>query len=249
MWRAAAPGRGRARRSRDVRGRRRSGHRERRAESRRRSSSSASTFRSSACWRCASPRWTKATTTRSPPRTSELELVLRLGETAGSERGSLRLERERLAARERVELGDAGELDRDEAPPPPRPPARRRAPRRCRVAADTGGTRSSGTLGRSRLVRQGHIGEVAAAFRGRVHDGVVDRVEGALSERRERAHLLDLVAEELDAERLAARAREHVDDAAADGELPAILDAIDTLVAGEARAPRRGRRHLARRRA
>ena len=97
----------------------------------------------------------------------------------------------------------------------------------------TGGTRSSGTLGRRRLVRQGHLGEVAAPLRGRVHDGVVDRVERALSERRERSHLLDLVAEELDAERLAARAREHVDDAAAHGELPAILDAIDTLVAGE----------------
>ena len=42
-----------------------------------------------------------------------------------------------------------------------------------------------------------------------------------------------VVAEELDAERLAARAREHVDEPAAHGDLPALLDALDALVARE----------------
>ena len=58
-------------------------------------------------------------------------------------------------------------------------------------------------------------------------------MQRALGERREGAHLLDLVAEELDAQRLAARRREDVDDPAADGELAALLGAVDALVAGE----------------
>ena len=57
-------------------------------------------------------------------------------------------------------------------------------------------------------------------------------MQGALRERGERAHGLDLVTEELDAERLAARRGEHVDDAAADGEMSALLDLVDALVAG-----------------
>ena len=99
---------------------------------------------------------------------------------------------------------------------------------------DTGGTRSAGTLGVALVVvRQCCLDEIDASLRGRMYDGVVDRVEGALGEGRERSHLFDLVTEELDAERFAAGAREHVDDSAAHGELPAILDAIDALVAGE----------------
>ena len=58
-------------------------------------------------------------------------------------------------------------------------------------------------------------------------------MQRALRERRERAHLLDLVAEELDAERLAAGRREDVDEPAADRELPAVLRPLDALVAGE----------------
>ena len=61
----------------------------------------------------------------------------------------------------------------------------------------------------------------------------VDRAQRALRERRERADRLDLVAEELDAERLAAGRREDVDEPAADGELAALLDALDALVARE----------------
>ena len=58
-------------------------------------------------------------------------------------------------------------------------------------------------------------------------------MQRALRERREGADLLDLVAEELDPERLAARRREDVDEPAAHRELAALLDALDALVAGE----------------
>ena len=61
-------------------------------------------------------------------------------------------------------------------------------------------------------------------------------MERALGERRERAHLLDLVAEELDAERLAAGAREDVDEPAAHRDLPALLDPLDALRSRRARA-------------
>ena len=58
-------------------------------------------------------------------------------------------------------------------------------------------------------------------------------MQRALGERRERADRLDLVAEELDPKRLAARGREDVEDAAADGELAALVGPLDPLVAGE----------------
>ena len=54
-----------------------------------------------------------------------------------------------------------------------------------------------------------------------------------LRERRERSHLLDLVAVELDAKRLAAGRREDVDEPAAHCELAALLGPIDPLVARE----------------
>ena len=57
--------------------------------------------------------------------------------------------------------------------------------------------------------------------------------EGPLRERREGADALDLVAEELDPVRLAARAGEHVDKPTAHGDLAALLDALDAGVAGE----------------
>ena len=58
-------------------------------------------------------------------------------------------------------------------------------------------------------------------------------MQRALRERRERAHLLDLVAEELDAQRLAPGRREDVDEAAANRELAALLRPLDALVAGQ----------------
>ena len=62
---------------------------------------------------------------------------------------------------------------------------------------------------------------------------LVDRMEGALREGREGADALDLVAEELDAERLAPGGRVDVDDASAKRELASLLRLVDALVAGE----------------
>ena len=58
-------------------------------------------------------------------------------------------------------------------------------------------------------------------------------MECALRERRERAHLFDVVAPELDAQRLAAGRREDVDEPAANRELAALVGTLDTFVAGE----------------
>src|SRR5205085_4513650 len=54
-----------------------------------------------------------------------------------------------------------------------------------------------------------------------------------LRERGERTNRFDLVAPELDAERLTAGRREHVDETAAHRELSALVRALDALVAGE----------------
>ena len=75
--------------------------------------------------------------------------------------------------------------------------------------------------------------EVPAPLAGGVDDGGVLGVQRALGERRERADLLDLVSEELDAQRLAAGRREDVDEPAAHGELATLVDPVDPLVAGE----------------
>ena len=68
------------------------------------------------------------------------ELVLGLGQPPRRDRGALRLELERLAARERVELGRARRARPARGPPPPRPRARRPAARRSR-ARDRAGRR------------------------------------------------------------------------------------------------------------
>ncbi len=83
------------------------------------------------------------------------------------------------------------------------------------------------------MVGERRLDEIQAAFGGRVDDCRLERMERALRKRRERAHLLDLVAPELDAQRLPARAREDVDEAAPDGELASLVGALDTFVAGE----------------
>ena len=60
--------------------------------------------------------------------------------------------------------------------------------------------------------------------RRRQEDGLVDRADGPLVGRVERAQRVDLVAEELDPDRQRRRRREDVDDAAAPGELAAAGD-------------------------
>jgi len=58
-------------------------------------------------------------------------------------------------------------------------------------------------------------------------------MERALGERGERPHLLDLVAEELDAQRLSPGAREDIDDPSSNGDLPALVGTLAPLVPGE----------------
>ena len=164
------------------------------------------------------------------------ELVLGLGETACGEGGPLRLERERLAAREGVEL--RGSLEAKLAP-------EFLAPDRAHLV---GLPDEVGDVGEGRPEVAGHrrrlplipmeqtvtwIDEVEAALGGGVHDRVLYRVERPLGEGREGAHGLDLVPEEVDAERLAARRREDVEDAAPHRKLAALLDAVGASVTGE----------------
>src|SRR5206468_11843578 len=77
------------------------------------------------------------------------------------------------------------------------------------------------------------LDEVDSALRGGIDRRFVDRVQRALRKRREGADGLDLVAEELDAERFASRRREEVDQAAADCELAALVDTFYAFVSGE----------------
>ena len=162
------------------------------------------------------------------------ELVLGLAQPAGGDRGSDRLERMRLPARERVELRDAIEVEPgsqllpgaadlvglpDEVGPP--------VERRHQVVGDR--ERCGAVL----VIDQLGLDQVEPPLGGRVDRGLVDGVERALRERREGAHGLDLVPEELDAQRLPPRGRKDVDEAAANRELAAVVDPLDALVAGE----------------
>jgi hypothetical protein len=75
------------------------------------------------------------------------------------------------------------------------------------------------------------VGSTSSARRSAAVDRhLVDVSECALRERRERADALDLVAEELDADGLAAGRRGDVDEPTANGELSALLDPLDPLV-------------------
>ncbi len=164
------------------------------------------------------------------------ELVLGLREPAGSDRRPLGLERERLSTREGIELGCAFErLRRELFLLPDRPhlvrlpdEVRRAGERRDEVVRN--GDRVVLVGGERRLI------EIGAPLRGRIDDGRVDGMERSLRERGEGTDRLDLVAEELDPERLAAGRREDVDDPTADCELPTFLGALDTLIPREREA-------------
>ena len=171
------------------------------------------------------------------PRADEPgELVLRLGEAARRDGGPLRLECVRLRLREWVELGRAVEGDRPsalllgDATYAVRLPDEigRAIDRRDEIRRDLDDRPAVVSL-RSEV----DVEQVDAPLDRRMDDRVVGRVERALRERREGPHLFDLVAEELDAERLASGGREHVDDATAHGELAALVDPLDALVPGE----------------
>ena len=160
------------------------------------------------------------------------ELRLGLGEPTGGDRRPLCLEGERLALRERVELGRPVERHGLQALLRPHAAHLVRLPDEVRRAVEDG---DEVVRHRRRRVVVGQCGleQVGDPLGRGIHDRVRDRVQRTLRERREHAHGLDLVAEELDAQRLPARRREDVDDAAADGELAALLRPLDALVPGE----------------
>jgi hypothetical protein len=148
------------------------------------------------------------------------ELRFRLRKPARGDGGPLRVERERLAAWERIEVDHPAQIDRGTSSLLPCFDDVGRLPHDVGSAID-------GRHGCCRIVRD----DLEPALRRGVDDHTVERMERALGERRERAKLLDLVAVELDPNRLAPRGRENVDDAAAHCELSSLLDAVDARVA------------------
>ncbi len=166
-------------------------------------------------------------------RADELrELLLGLGKAARRDRRALRLEGERLRLRERVELADAFQVGRLEII---------LGPHTLDVVGlvhEIGCTVEH----RDEIARYGPdlaflavplLDEVEPSLGGGVDRAGLDRVQGPLGEGREGADRLHLVAEEFDAEGLAAGRREDVDEAAANGELPTVVDPLDALVSGE----------------
>ncbi len=165
------------------------------------------------------------------------KLGLGLGQAARRDGGPLSLEGERLAARERLELRGARERQLLPELLAPRLANVVRLPDQVRRAVER---RDEVVRDGRRLVvvAEARLLQVGAALGCGVDDGAVHVVQRTLGERRERAHRFDLVAEELDPQRLAPRRREDVDQSAADGELAPLLDAVDPLVAGEGEALR-----------
>ncbi len=161
------------------------------------------------------------------------ELVLGLGEPSRRDRGPLRLEGERLALRKRVQLGRARERGRMRDPVLLPDTAHVVGPKDevGRVVED--GHEVVGGPRRLVLVGERELDEIGTSLRRRVEGRLGDGVERPLGEGRERADGLDLVAEELDAERLASGGREDVDEPAAHRELAAAVDPLHPLVAGE----------------
>ena len=234
--RAGARARARARRSRAARARRRTrGPASRGSSPPGRRRARASTRRSIACVRSASPRCGKATTRGGPARTRPASSFSASARPRAAIAGRCASNENGWPCGQRVELARRPERR-----------ARRRAPRaQTSRTSSACQTRSGGAVEqrhevvrrcaelRRLVVRRASARRGRAPLGGRVDQRVVDGVQRALRERREGADRLDLVAEELDPERLAAGGREDVDDAAADGELAALLGLLDALVAGE----------------
>ena len=158
------------------------------------------------------------------------EVVLGLCKAPRGDRRPLRLERERLPAREGFYRARAVE---------PNLVAQLLPPDRARLVDLPDEVAPSD--GRHEVVRdvdgvgvlQLEVQRVQPPLGCRVDDGVRESVERPLGEGRERTDLLDLVAEQLHPDRLAAGRPEDVHDPAADCELASLVDALDALVAGE----------------
>ena len=128
----------------------------------------------------------------------------------------------------------AGQLRRAAAPcrrpgPGPGTPCPRpRCPRRsCRAARPARGASTASARGPLAHL----VGEQQLAA-GRRPQPVLGDLQGALVGDLEVADLLDVVAPELDPQRVLLGRREDVEDAAADGELAALLDQVDPGVGG-----------------
>ena len=161
------------------------------------------------------------------------ELLLGLGETACRDRWPLRLEGRRLTARERIEQRRGVVRHGVE---------RLLLPHtfdRLRLEDEVGRTverrhQVGGDLERLALVSGSRgLGEIETPLRRRVDRRALDGPERTLREGRERANGLDLVAEQLDAERITSGRREDVDDPSANRELAPLLDPLDAFVARE----------------
>ena len=162
------------------------------------------------------------------PRADEaLQLVLRLGDPSRRDCGTLCLEPVWLTLRKRIELRRPVERERPQALLVPDAAHVVGLPDEIRRSVDG----RDEIRRRDRLVVQLFGEEVGATLRGRIHDDLIGGMERPLRERRERTNLLDLVTEELDAERFSAGRREDVHDPAADCELTAFVDTLHPFVA------------------
>jgi hypothetical protein len=166
-----------------------------------------------------------------PRAHKRVQLVLGLREAACDERRALRLEGELLPGGKRVE--ERGSFEGDRVEPFLGPDCAHLVGQPHEVRPCGYGRYQVFRNRDRRIVVQLRLHEVEPPLGGGIDQRRLDRVECALRERRERAHLLDLVAPELDPERLTARRREDVDEPAADGELAALVGTLHALVAGQ----------------
>ena len=188
--------------------------------------------------RSASPRCGNATTTRWPARTKRVSSFSASASPRAASAGRCASNANGWPGRQRVELAH---VRRRSIGSRPSSSQTWRTSSGSQTRSGPAGSSGDEVVGRpdgASSSSQRRLDEVEAPLGGRVDDRLVDGVQRALRERRERADLLDLVAEELDPQRLAAGRREDVDEPAAHGELAALLDALDALVARRARAPR-----------
>ena len=91
----------------------------------------------------------------------------------------------------------------------------------------------------SLVIGERRLEVVPAALDSRIDDRMLEGMQRALRERRECADLLDLVAEELDAKRVAAGARKDVHEPAAHSELASGVDTLGAYVPASASASTR----------
>ena len=192
----------------------------------------ACTRRSRFCCRSASPGCGNATTTRWPPRTNAPSSFSASASPRATKAG-------RCASN--ANCCPAGSVSRSAAPlngtgSSPSSAQTVRTSSACQTRSGppgTGRTRSVGIATGLVVVAQRRLVQIEAPFDGGIDHAGLEWMQRALGERRERAHLLDLVAPELDANGLAPRRRKHVDQPAAHRELTALVGTIDALVARE----------------